>query len=29
MKAFRGTPSIYASTQPEKRQAELEVKKIF
>ena len=29
MKAFRGTPSIYASTQPEKRQAELEVKKIY
>ena len=29
MKAFRGTPSIYTSTQPEKRQAELEVKKIF
>src|SRR4030066_659331 len=29
MKAFRGTPSIYASTQPEKRQAELEVKKII
>ena len=29
MKAFRGTPSIYASTQPEKRQAELEVKKVF
>jgi len=29
MKAFRGTPSIYASTQPADRQAELEVKKIF
>jgi branched-chain amino acid transport system ATP-binding protein len=29
MKAFRGTPSIYATAQPEKRQAELEVKKIF
>jgi branched-chain amino acid transport system ATP-binding protein len=29
MKAFRGQPCIYASTQPEKRQAELEVKKIF
>ena len=29
MKAFRGTPSIYTSTQPEKRQAELEVRKIF
>jgi len=29
MKAFRGQPSIYASTQPEKRQAELEVKKVF
>jgi branched-chain amino acid transport system ATP-binding protein len=28
MKAFRGQPSIYTSTQPEKRQAELEVKKI-
>ncbi len=28
MKAFRGQPSIYASTQPEKRQAELEVRKI-
>jgi branched-chain amino acid transport system ATP-binding protein len=29
MKAFRGTPSIYATAQPEKRQAELEVRKIF
>jgi branched-chain amino acid transport system ATP-binding protein len=29
MKAFRGQPSIYASAQPEKRQAELEVKKVF
>jgi branched-chain amino acid transport system ATP-binding protein len=29
MKAFRGTPSIYTSTQPADRQAELEVKKIF
>ena len=29
MKAFRGQPSIYASAQLEKRQAELEVKKIF
>jgi branched-chain amino acid transport system ATP-binding protein len=29
MKAFRGQPSIYASTQPADRQAELEVKKIF
>jgi branched-chain amino acid transport system ATP-binding protein len=29
MKAFRGQPGIYASTQPEKRQAELEVKKVF
>jgi branched-chain amino acid transport system ATP-binding protein len=29
MKAFRGTPSIYATAQPEKRQAELEVKKVF
>jgi branched-chain amino acid transport system ATP-binding protein len=29
MKAFRGQPSIYASTQPEKGEAELEVKKIF
>src|SRR4030043_1256774 len=29
MKAFRGTPSIYTSTQPEDRGAELEVKKIF
>jgi branched-chain amino acid transport system ATP-binding protein len=29
MKAFRGQPSIYASTQPENRQAELEVKKVF
>jgi branched-chain amino acid transport system ATP-binding protein len=29
MKAFRGQPSIYASTQPANRQAELEVKKIF
>lgn len=28
MKAFRGQLSIYTSTQPEKRQAELEVKKI-
>jgi branched-chain amino acid transport system ATP-binding protein len=28
MKAFRGQPSIYTSTQPEKQQAELEVKKI-
>lgn len=28
MKAFRGTPSIYASAQPENRRAELEVKKI-
>ncbi len=29
MKAFRGQPSVYASTQPADRQAELEVKKIF
>jgi len=29
MKAFRGQPSIYTSTQPEDRQAELEVKKVF
>jgi branched-chain amino acid transport system ATP-binding protein len=29
VKAFRGQPSIYASAQPEKRQAELEVKKVF
>ncbi len=29
MKAFRGQPSIYASTQPADRQAELEVKKII
>jgi branched-chain amino acid transport system ATP-binding protein len=29
MKAFRGQPSIYASTQPADRQAELEVKKVF
>jgi branched-chain amino acid transport system ATP-binding protein len=29
MKAFRGQPGIYTSTQPEKRQAELEVKKVF
>jgi len=29
MKAFRGQPSIYASTQPADRRAELEVKKIF
>ena len=29
MKAFRGQPSIYASTQPAERQAELEVKKIY
>src|SRR4030043_68716 len=29
MKAFRGQPSIYASTQPVTFQAELEVKKIF
>ncbi len=29
MKAFRGTPSIYTSTQPADRQAELEVKKVF
>jgi len=29
MKAFRGQPSIFASTQPADRQAELEVKKIF
>jgi branched-chain amino acid transport system ATP-binding protein len=28
MKAFRGTPSIYASAQPENRRAELEVKKV-
>ena len=28
MKAFRGTPSIYASTQPEARRAELEVKNV-
>jgi branched-chain amino acid transport system ATP-binding protein len=28
MKAFRGTPSIYASTQPENHRAELEVKGI-
>jgi branched-chain amino acid transport system ATP-binding protein len=29
MKAFRGQPSVYASTQPVHRRAELEVKKIF
>jgi branched-chain amino acid transport system ATP-binding protein len=29
MKAFRGQPSVYASTQPADHQAELEVKKIF
>ena len=29
MKAFRGQPSIFASTQPDDRQAELEVKKII
>ena len=29
MKAFRGQPSIFASTQPADRQAELEVKRIF
>jgi len=29
MKAFRGQPGVYASTQPADRQAELEVKKIF
>ncbi len=29
MKAFRGQPSTYASTQPADRQAELEVKSIF
>jgi len=29
MKAFRGQPSIFASTEPAVRQAELEVKKIF
>jgi branched-chain amino acid transport system ATP-binding protein len=29
MKAFRGQPSIFASTQPADRRAELEVKKIF
>jgi branched-chain amino acid transport system ATP-binding protein len=29
MKAFRGQPSIYASTQPADRQAELEVKKVY
>ncbi len=29
MKAFRGQPSIYASTQPADRRAELEVKKVF
>jgi branched-chain amino acid transport system ATP-binding protein len=29
MKAFRGQPSIYASTQPANRRAELEVKKVF
>jgi branched-chain amino acid transport system ATP-binding protein len=29
MKAFRGQPSIFASTQPGNRRAELEVKKIF
>jgi branched-chain amino acid transport system ATP-binding protein len=29
MKAFRGQPSVFASTQPGNRQAELEVKKIF
>jgi branched-chain amino acid transport system ATP-binding protein len=29
MKAFRGQPSIYASTQPVDRQAELEVKKVI
>jgi branched-chain amino acid transport system ATP-binding protein len=29
MKAFRGQPSIYTSTQSEQRQAELEVKKVF
>ncbi len=29
MKAFRGQPSIYTSAQPDNRQAELEVKKVF
>lgn len=29
MKAFRGQPSIFASTQPEERRAELEVKQIY
>jgi branched-chain amino acid transport system ATP-binding protein len=29
MKAFRGQPSVFTSTQPADRQAELEVKKIF
>jgi branched-chain amino acid transport system ATP-binding protein len=29
MKAFRGQPGIYTSTQPEKQQAELEVKNVF
>ena len=29
MKAFRGQPSVFASTQPDDRQAELEVKKII
>jgi branched-chain amino acid transport system ATP-binding protein len=29
MKAFRGQPSVFASTQPVNRRAELEVKKIF
>jgi branched-chain amino acid transport system ATP-binding protein len=29
MKAFRGQPSVFASTQPADRRAELEVKKIF
>jgi len=29
MKAFRGQPSIFASTQPEERRAELEVKQVY
>jgi len=29
MKSFRGQPSVFASTQPEERRAELEVKKVF
>ncbi len=29
MKAFRGQPSIFASTQPDERRAELEVKQIY